>query len=697
MPKQLQGVFITGTGTDVGKTIATASLNLALWTWHSNSFKAYLALKPIQTGVMEDKLHLEADSAIYNKALSSVKIPKEFLPTTLNSFDLPASPHLAAKQENKNLCVQDLCAEIKNLCREDTALLIEGAGGVCVPINSGETSLDFMQALGLPVILVMQNTLGALNHTLLSIEVLQNSGLHILAIISIEKENSDITLIKQDNIQYLEDKFPHIPIFSLPYLEGLAKNNAVNVEQVWQEAAEYLAPLAKLLVDTWLNENSNSTTSDVNLLDWDREHLWHPYTSAISPLPVYEVSHTKGMHIYLQNKKEPLVDGMASWWCAVHGYGRDELVQAAKMQIELMPHVMFGGLTHAPAVRAAQKLLSLLHTNEQAKSLSRIFWADSGSVAVEVALKMALQYQQGRGQNKRTKFLSPRGGYYGDTMGAMSVCDPINGMHTLFNHVLSQHIFISRPQCPFDGSQNNNFNDECLQELEQAFRQYGEQLAAVIIEPIVQGAGGMWFYDPRYLIRLHELCQSHGVLLIFDEIATGFGRTGKLFAAQWANIVPDICCVGKALTGGFMSLAATICTEDVALGICADNQVFMHGPTFMANALACAVAEASLDIFVQNKWQAQVSRIEQELKQGLAPCRGLEGVKDVRVLGAIGVVEMQKNVNTQALQEFFVQNNIWVRPFSNLIYIMPPYIASTAHIELLTSVITKSIVKGLYK
>ncbi len=689
------GIFVTGTGTDVGKTIVSAALTRALWAVNDGAFKGFLAIKPIQTG-LSPKQGANGDSAIYAQAQSCAEhISQQFTPQTLHYFSMPASPHVAAKQESKKLCVQELCAEIIGKQRE-YPMLIEGAGGVCVPLNATETMLDLMQTLALPVLLVMENTLGTLNHTLLSLDILQKHGLNVVAIVCTEKEAHFNAIIKQDNIEFLQQYAAHIPIYSLPYMEGLSAYAHPQSKQAWNKAANLLSPLAEQLLTIWKNiAFAKSDLSSSELLNWDKAHLWHPYTSSIDPLPVYEVSHTKGMHIFLRHKQEPLVDGMSSWWCAVHGYGREELVLAAQRQIKCMPHVMFGGLTHAPAVRAGEKLLKLFHADpEHTKQLNRVFWADSGSVAVEVALKMALQYQQGRGEKQRTKFLSPLGGYYGDTMGAMSVCDPINGMHSLFKHAMAEHIFIPRPACAFDAKA---FDESCFEPLNEAFAIHGQHLAAVIIEPIVQGAGGMWFYSQRYLQHLHKLCVEHDVLLIFDEIATGFGRTGKMFAAQWAGITADICCVGKALTGGFMNLAATLCTEDVAKGVCAQGQVFMHGPTFMGNALACAVAEASLDILARNEWQGQVLRIEKELKHGLEPCAAFADVTQVRVLGAIGVVEMKSSVNVRALQEFFVQHNVWIRPFARLIYLMPPYIASSEDVKMLTSTIVKAITLGVHK
>ena len=352
-----------------------------------------------------------------------------------------------------------------------------------------------------------------------------------------------------------------------------------------------------------------------------------------------------------------------------------------------MPHVMFGGLTHEPAVALAEKLLQLMPDG-----LERVFFADSGSVAVEVALKMALQYQQGRGETRRTRFLTPRGGYHGDTFGAMSVCDPVTGMHSLFTAMLPRQIFMERPGCRFD----QPFDPASLDDARRSFAEHGAEIAAVILEPVVQGAGGMWFYHPQYLLGLAQLCRDAGALLIFDEIATGFGRTGKMFAAEWAGLSPDILCCGKALTGGVLTLAATACTGDVAQGICGGGNVFMHGPTFMANALACAVACASLELLDEEGWRQRVALLEDGLRKGLAPCAGLPGVADVRVLGGIGVVETREPVNTQALQRYFVEHGVWIRPFNRLVYLMPPYISPAEDVERLCSVVAGALSAGVH-
>ena len=410
----------------------------------------------------------------------------------------------------------------------------------------------------------------------------------------------------------------------------------------------------------------------------DQAHVWHPYSSLSQPLPTYHVASAHGIRLTLGDGRE-LIDGMSSWWCTIHGYNHPQLNAAVITQVEKMSHVMFGGIIHEPAAQLAQRLVDITP-----EPLNKVFFSDSGSVSVEIAIKMALQFWQAKGQAEKNRLLSLRKGYHGDTFAAMSVCDPETGMHHLFNEVLQQQIFSESPRCRF----GDDWDQQYLVDLEHQLITHKNQLAAVILEPIVQGAGGMWFYSPDYLKGVRTLCDKHDVLLIADEIATGFGRTGKLFACEWAGISPDIMCVGKSLTGGYMSLAATLCNDKVAAGIGeSEAGVFMHGPTFMANPLACAAANASIDLLLASDWQGNVARIEAQLAEQLAPCKTHDTVADVRVLGAIGVVEMKDFVDVAALQKRFVDAGVWIRPFAKLVYVMPAFNIEAADLSKLTAAI----------
>lgn len=416
-----------------------------------------------------------------------------------------------------------------------------------------------------------------------------------------------------------------------------------------------------------------------HLLQRDRELLWHPYTSLTEPSAVRLVTGADGVHLDLADGTR-VIDAMSSWWATIHGHNHPRLNQAIADQLGHDAHTMFGGLTHAPAIALAERLVEL-----SPAGLDHVFLADSGSVSVEVALKMALQYQRGRGRGRRTRMLTIRGGYHGDTFGAMSVCDPIGGMHSMFTEVLAPQLFADQP--PAAGAPEAEIQ-RWAEEFRQLAREHADELAGVIAEPLLQGAGGMHLYPAQCLTVMREVADELDLLLILDEIATGFGRTGTFFAADAAAVAPDLMCVGKALSGGYLTLAAVLCTSEVAAGLAAsESGVLMHGPTFMGNPLACAVAVASIELLLESDWRADVERINRGLNSGLAPARDLPGVRDVRTVGAVGVVQLDHPVDVATATDVALAHGVWLRPFRDLIYTMPPYPTTEAEVALICTAI----------
>jgi adenosylmethionine-8-amino-7-oxononanoate aminotransferase len=425
-----------------------------------------------------------------------------------------------------------------------------------------------------------------------------------------------------------------------------------------------------------------STTASEQLLAFDREHLWHPYTSMTAPTPVRLVTGARGCELEVDGRW--VVDGMSSWWAAIHGYRNPVLDAAVAAQAGDYAHVMFGGLTHEPAIRLAERLVEITPDG-----LDHVFLADSGSVSVEVAIKMVLQHQRGVGKPERTRLLTVRGGYHGDTFGCMSVCDPVGGMHSMFTEVLPQHVFADRPPALEDGV------DTWADDVRRLAASHAHELAGIIVEPLLQGAGGMHAYPAACLRVLREIADEHGLVLVFDEIATGFGRTGNLFAADAAGVTPDVMCLGKALTGGYLTLAAVLCTGEIARGLSAsESGVLMHGPTYMGNPLACAVALASIDLLLEGDWQDRVRHINHLLTTGMAPLRGLPGVDDVRTIGAVGVVQLDHPVDVAAATDAALAAGVWLRPFRDLIYTMPPYVIDDSELDRLLGGITEAVKAG---
>ena len=646
MKNKKSGFFITATNTEVGKTFVTAAL---LQAGLDNAIDT-VAIKPIQSGCENGTA---PDVNEYAKVNPQNNFPPQY------ALAYPSSPYYAAQKEHITIDMQAVKAYCDTFLQSHALSLIEGAGGMLVPLTEHDMICDLVKMLDVPVILVCKNELGVLNQILLNLELCKYNGLEVACVVFNFHDPHDE--ICSSNVDYLKSVFKGAVIC-------VPKMNSP------QEASAYFHQFI----------TAHRPENDGLDLAFDKEHLLHPYTSASNPLKTYGVTYAKGNYIYTD--EGPLLDGMSSWWCAYQGYNRKALNDAAITQLNRFSHVMFAGLTHAPAIDLGKKLLSILP-----KSMEHIFYCDSGSVAVEVALKMALQYQQNKNPQK-TKIATIRGGYHGDTFGAMSVCDPISGMHFLFKDMLAQQIFLPRPSQRF----SEDFDESALEEMKRIIETHKDEIAALIVEPVVQGAGGMWFYHKEYLRFFRQICDACDILLIFDEIATGFGRTGELFACDLANVAPDIMCIGKAITAGYMSFAAVSANKKTVNGICENNSAFMHGPTFMANPLACAIAVKNIDLLLNSDFKAQVKRIERCLAAELPKCAEFDVVSDVRVLGAIGVVELTQKVDVQKAQTFFVRQGVWIRPFSNYIYIMPPFTVTQDELKRLCSAIYEAVKQKHY-
>lgn len=648
--------FITATGTDVGKTFFTTLLLAKFISLGINT----RAIKPIETGFESSgEIPQNSDIASY----MSVDKNNCFMP--VYTFKYPASPDFAANLEKSSIDINkvyDYC--IKHMQSSDITL-IEGAGGILVPLNKEQNFSHLIKMLGISVILVVENKLGALNNAILNIEFCQNNGIDIACIVMNKTNLNDKIAIS--NINFIKEKYD-IALITIPYIQNKTFNTLV--KEV--DFSEFLNDL---------NIQNDEYKFDSK---FDKNHLWHPYTSMLEPLKTYFVNYAYDKHIFTNQGK--LLDAMSSWWAVWHGYNKENINKAAISQINKFSHVMFGGITHEPAINLGKKLIEILPS-----SLEHIFYSDSGSVSVEVAIKMALQYQYNKNP-KKTKILTPFGGYHGDTFGAMSVCDPINGMHSLFKNTLAKQIFFEKPKCAYD----EQFKESFLDDLKIKLKEHKDEIAAIILEPIVQGAGGMRFYNKKYLKFIRDICDKEDIVLIFDEIATGFGRTGEMFAMDLAKVTPDIVCLGKAITAGFMSFGVTIANKKIAHGVSENNLPFMHGPTFMANAMACSVALESINTLLNSNWKENVRNISIWLKNSLEKCKEFDIVKDVRVLGAIGVVELKTDVNMERIQEFFVKEGVWLRPFGKLIYTMPHFNFDKNDIEKISNAIYKCIKEGAY-
>ena len=690
---------VWGANTGVGKTLISAGLTRAAVERRLSA----LYLKPVQTGVPADRADGAAvgmlaslphtigrHAAALLTPTSAVASADTSRATTLFAWRQPVSPHVAVATEGRAVDDEMLLSETETelaafVQAGGEFALVETAGGVASPVPSGALQCTALRPLALPALLVGDGRLGGISSTICASESLTSRGHSIGAVVLLSDDDTSVDAPSAAVPATPSAETTHAPLGNADALRAhfgpdgppvFTLRHPTPEESLGEWYSSCAAPLDALLqrvLDVHAERASSSAANAAaaeKLLADDMKLLWHPYTSTTRPTPCLPVKAASGVRLELSDGST-LIDGMSSWWAAVHGYGVPELDAAATAQIGKMSHVMFGGLTHESAVGLGQRLV-----DSTPAPLQKVFLCDSGSVSVEVAIKMSLQYWRARGVEGRDRMLTVRGGYHGDTFGAMAVCDPVNGMHAqMFGGVLPQHLFAPRPPPIF----GEPCTDAEIADFKSMLEANSDRVAAVILEPIVQGAGGMRFYSAAYLKRVRELCDAHGTLLILDCIATGFGRTGKLFACEHADIVPDIMCVGKALTGGYMTLGATIATEAVADGASggrgsASPIPLMHGPTFMANPLACAVASASIDLLHASPWQQRVGDLSVQLAAELSPLKESPAVADVRTLGAIGVVEMAEPLHAPSTQSLLAAHGVWLRPFGKLLYTMPPFV-----------------------
>ncbi|HZW34882.1 MAG TPA: adenosylmethionine--8-amino-7-oxononanoate transaminase [Isosphaeraceae bacterium] len=650
--------FITGVGTGVGKTLVTTILCQQL----RRLGRTVSALKPIVSGFSDEDPH--SDPALILHSLRSLPTPEAMAAIAPWRFAAPLSPHLAARRQGRAIALEDVVAFCRAREREaGDLLLVEGAGGVMTPIDQTQTFLDLIIALGYPVILVTGTYLGALSHTLTALRALGETDTPIQAIIVSESEES---IGLAETVESLEPfAGDDVPVIALPRLAGSHEEKRRQAPRLTRVTDRPVPPLPRSSRPSWYEAG------------WP--HVWLPYCQMRVAPPPLPVIRTQGCRIVLADGRE-LIDGIASWWSVCHGYNHPHIQEAVGRQLATMPHVMFGGLAHEPAFVLAERLSAIAP-----RGLSRVFFTDSGSIAVEVALKIALQYWLNTGRPEKTRFLCFTNGYHGDTFGAMSVSDPERSMHRAFRHVLARHEVVEIPT-----------DEPSLARLDALLAQKAPELAAMIIEPLVQGAGGMRFHSPEVLAALHAMARKHDVLFVADEIATGFWRTGHRFACDAAGVEPDILCLGKALTGGTITMGATLARDEIFAAFLSDDwdAALMHGPTFMANPLACAAANASLDLFEHEPRECQVRAIATGLRAGLEPCRALPGVVDVRVQGAIGVVQLAEDVDVHALRPRFVEQGVWVRPFQDVVYLMPPLVIEEEELCVLTRAVQEVLSNG---